>query len=759
MVPVGRVAPLILFCMNSAAFAAENPAPPHPRAAAAASHAERGYAIGPVPEWVVPAKESEGTPVERAPMHYELIDEQVRLGGKLEQDYAHVVRVVNDSSGLSVAAHIEVVFDPTFQKVTLHRLDLVRDGQRTSRLNKDYPLLRRETQLERQMYDGRETLSINIDDVRTGDKIDYAYTVSGANPVFDGKFVHVFWMRSTSAPEALHQARLLAPVSRDIHVQAPADVKPQITTLGALRESIFRRENVPRFSAEPLTAYSALTKDQLWFSEFADWGEVARWGAGLFSAARSERQLAAQAEELKAGRGSPEAQVLATLDFVQKEVRYFGTELGQNTHRPVAPQQVLKQRFGDCKDKVGLLIGLLQQQDIQASPVLVSSFLREDLPNVLPSPLAFDHVISRVDLGGSTYWLDATHAHQTGALAERQSIGFGQGLVLAADSTQPVLLPRPYDKERLNVRDIIHFKSFTEDPTLEARITYRGDYAEGMREVLAKQNLSDVANQLGSPYLKLYPKARMLGTAEVEESSAEDAVTLVLHFVLPDFWRFPEQKALVSPLLPYLVHDALVLPRAQVREQPLAFPLLGIIRHTIVVEFPEDVYDKLPHARSEDGDAHLTLRQTLTGTLRSEEFLAELHVNVDQVMPEDWTAFSSKADEMLRKVSFVASLPTVPLARQPELLHDVKAELAKPRAKGAPDNSLDRARLLLLTAEIEGGRLTPPLAAQALTARATLNTSLGHRDAALADSARAQQLAPSSADPLNGSGLKNEADH
>src|SRR5580704_462874 len=129
MVPVGRVAPLILFCMNSAAFAAENPAPAHPRAAATASHAERGYAIGPVPEWVVPAKESEGTPVERAPMHYELIDEQVRLGGKLEQDYAHVVRVVNDSSGLSVAAHIEVVFDPTFQKVTLHRLDLVRDGQ------------------------------------------------------------------------------------------------------------------------------------------------------------------------------------------------------------------------------------------------------------------------------------------------------------------------------------------------------------------------------------------------------------------------------------------------------------------------------------------------------------------------------------------------------------------------------------------------------------------------------------------------------
>ena len=39
------------------------------------------------------------------------------------------------------------------------------------------------------MYDGRETLSIVLDDVRVGDEIDYAYSLRGGNPVFGDKFV------------------------------------------------------------------------------------------------------------------------------------------------------------------------------------------------------------------------------------------------------------------------------------------------------------------------------------------------------------------------------------------------------------------------------------------------------------------------------------------------------------------------------------------------------------------------------------------
>ena len=170
-------------------------------------------------------------------MHYRVIDEQTRLLGKSETNYLHVVRVIDEAAGLEGAAHIEIDFDPSYQKSTLHHLELVREGQRSSRLGKRYPLLRRETQLEKQMYDGRQTLSIVVDDVRVGDEIDYDYSLAGSNPVFGGKFVRTLWMRNVRGPEALHQVRLLAPLARDIHYRNP-DKAMRVTTrmLGDFRD-------------------------------------------------------------------------------------------------------------------------------------------------------------------------------------------------------------------------------------------------------------------------------------------------------------------------------------------------------------------------------------------------------------------------------------------------------------------------------------------------------------------------------------------
>jgi len=68
--------------------------------------------------------------------------------------------------------------------------------------------------------------------------------------------------------------------------------------------------------------------------------------------------------------------VLVALEFVQKQIRYFGTEIGPYSHRPASPETVLKRRYGDCKDKVALLSTLLDRLDIRATPILVSATMR-----------------------------------------------------------------------------------------------------------------------------------------------------------------------------------------------------------------------------------------------------------------------------------------------------------------------------------------------------------------------------------------------
>lgn len=721
--------------------------PSHSAPHASAADAARGYAIGPAPAWVVPAKERPSTPVDRAPMHYRLIDEQVRAEDRSKTEYVHVLREVNDAAGLSRASQIQIEFDPSYQTLVLHKLDVVRDGKRLSQLHRKFPLLQRETQLERQMYDGRVTLSIVLDDVRAGDEVDYAYSIRGSNPVFDGKFVHETWLGTDVGPVALYQVRLLAPAGRTIHHSAPAgDVKVETRALGAWQETLFRRESVPQLRGEPRAPASAFLPQQLQFSEFADWAEVARWGQALFAQDGSGPLLDDEVARIKAQASTPTDQLLAALRFVQQDVRYFGTEIGANTHKPTSPDKVIEQRFGDCKDKVTLLAALLKRLGLQATPVLVNTGLRGALDRVLPSPLDFDHVIARVDLDGTAYYLDGTRSEQTGTLPRRQSVGLGRGLLLAADTTGLTVLPSAADSKRVTVKDTIRFTRIADDPTLESRITYYGDLAELMRASLAARGPQPISDQLAGTYLKMYPKAKASDAMQVEQVPDDDAITFVQHYTVPGFWRFPDERALVADQTAWVDIEALSYPKSESRREPMAIELPGIYRHTITVDFPEDVYTQAPSQHYEDGDTHLTLHTSVTGSRRQTVFDAELHLIADEVKPDEWSAYMSKLAAITPHLAGTIAIPSLPHDRMDALNQALKAQnerLKQRDVKLVTDVQREAYfKTTTLTAQIDGGRLPPLLKAQALTQRGVQYDNLGRFADALPDFDAALALDP-----------------
>jgi lipoprotein NlpI/transglutaminase-like putative cysteine protease len=751
---------LALACAPLAAGAAPSAKTGHASHHAGATHAAtaRGYLIEPAPTWVVPAAESPNAHVEAAPMDYRVIDEQVRAEGRNKISYLHVVRRVNDNAGLSRASQIQVQFDPSFQTLVLHQLDVVRNGRRLSQLHRKFPLLQRETQLERQMYDGRVTLSIVLDDVRAGDQIEYAYSVRGSNPVFDGKFVHQTWIGAEGAPVALYQVRLLAPLDRNIHHSAPGqDVTVTSRELGPWRETVFRRESVAPLHPEAGTPPSAYLAQRLEFSEFADWAEVARWGQALFAQNGSGPLLDQEVAQIKAQAATPAEQVRAALEFVQQQVRYFGTEIGANTHRPTSPDKVIAQRFGDCKDKVTLLAALLQRLGLQATPVLVNTALRGDVDRLLPSPLDFDHVIARVDLDGTAYYLDGTRNEQSGTLAHRQSTGLGKGLPLAADTQALAALPSAADSPRLTIKDTIVFSRIADDPTLESRITYHGELAEALRATLAARGSEVVARQLASTYLKVYPKARAAGAMQVEQSSDDDAVTFVQHFNVPGFWRFPEERALVGDEVAWGVAQALSYPKSESRAAPYLIELPGIYRHTVTVKLPEDVFAQAPAQHFEDGDSHLSLRVDQRGSKRESVFDTELHLQGGEVRPDEWAAYMSKVTSLEHHLQNVVVVPSVPKDKQDAAVQAMKAgaeQLRRDPHKYATDVQRGSSlKLLALSAQIDGGRLPPSLKAQALTDRGAAYDNLGRYAEAQADFAQALQLDADSRETLTGAAI------
>ena len=672
-------------------------------------------------------------------MHYRIIDEQVLVGSNTMAEFTRVVRVVNQAAGLAAASQIELEFDPSYQALTLHMLDIVRAGQRVPKLDrKRVELLQREKQLEQRIYDGRVTVSIVLDDVRVGDEIELAYTVSGQNPVFGGKFVHNAWMTSHRGPVLLYQSRLLAPEARNIrYLKGPADATVESQVLAGQRETIFRRQDVPTLRSEPGAPYAALLSEQLQFSEFADWAEVAVWGEKLFREPAAGPRLAQKAEELRAALTPPADPVRETLRFVQQDVRYFGIEIGAGTHKPNPPDQVLDQRFGDCKDKVSLLAALLQRQGVVARPVLVSTRLRQHVDRMLPSPLAFDHVIARVDIGGKTLWLDPTRGQQTGSLAARQVVGMGRGLELAAGTMALSTLPTAFDSERMAVEDRIQVGNFTAAPTLESRITYRGDLAEGYREAINAQGLVAIADSLTAAYVKTYPKLRRLAPAAMETVADDDALTIVQRFALPEFWRFTEQRVLLADIVMWGPVEALLPPKLETRRQPLAFVLPGIYRHRVRVDFAEDVYGQTSTRRQDDGDAHFSLSVVIDGGRRHAEYSTEVRLGVAEVEPAQWPAFAAALNKALPKLGGVVGVSAVPMARTDALSAEIKVleeNLRSQRVKVVTQTQAQaRFKLLLLTAQMDGGRLAPALKAQALVARGVAYDNVGRTDDARQD--------------------------
>ena len=712
------------------------------------------YTVEPEPAWVAPAVESSAQ-VGRGGMHYRVIDEQIRVEDKASSNHSHVVRVVDDVGGLTVASQIEIEFDPSYQTLAMHHLEIVRDGRRIDRLlGRKYQVLQRETQLERQVYDGRATLSIVLDDVRVGDEIDFSYTIRGANPVFDGKFVYTAWMSTYRGATALYQVRLLAPAERKIRVHAGSpDIALRERVFGGMRETVLRREAVPRLEVEADSSYSALLPHQVQFSEFADWADVSRWGERLFAQGGTGDLVERKAAEIRRSTPRNDERLLAALSFVQGEIRYFGTEIGVGTHRPESPDRVMERRFGDCKDKVTLLVALLHRLGIDAQPVLVSSTLHGRIDQLLPSPLAFDHVIARVQLAGATYWLDATRTHQGGPLASRQAITFERGLLLAPATNALAELPKPYDVERVAVDDTIRVERFTAAPVLVSRITYRGDMADSYRDVLATRSVHDVAERLSSPYLKIYPSLQVRAPLRVEEDAGDDAITFVQEFTLPSFWRFPEQRQLEGDIAQWAALDALAFPRSERRRDPMTLGSAGVYRQRITLQFPEDVYAQAASDRFEDGDSHVSLKTSVEGDRRHVVHTAEVRIGADQVDADDWKAFSAKVVQLRPRLSLVAGEPALPVERVDEVNRQLRAAEFAIRTKRVQFDSEAQVqayyRTISLSARIDAGRLPPDLLAQAYGVRGVMYDRIGNAKSASDDFNRAVALAPEADDILD----------
>ncbi len=623
-------------------------------ASAAASSASPGFTIGRTPAWVQPLAVDPSTPVPVAPYQYLVAEEQIRVQPGGTEHYYRTLRQVNDSSALAQGGQIELDFDPAYQRLVFHKIEIVRGSQRIDKLDaKKIRLLQREQQLERQVIDGRVTASIVLDDLRAGDRVEWSASVIGDNPVFGGRFVEVNWDGYGNAPIGTWRLRVLAPAARDIRTRVgdPATTTVTSSVHDGVRETLFKRASVPQLQADERLPPAEFLKWQVELSEFADWKEVATWAAQLFARAMQPSEAVdAQVAALEAKAPSRDALLRATLDFVQRDIRYFGTESGIDSHQPVLADIVLRQRFGDCKDKVALLAELLTRMGFDATPVIVSAHYQAATRGRLPSPLAFDHAIVRVMVDGKPVFLDATRSQQTGAIASREALDLGAGLLAQDGTADLTTLPDSRDTVHVETVDTFSFPRLANEGTLTSVTTLHGDAAEWFRSGFASQPRSDIERVVSADTVRAYPSLVANGPVEFETITEDNSVRVTSHYRTGDFWTLPEQRALVGRFVLSGLAAPLRLPDQATRTQPYRVGI-GLYLHNVVFEFGEPSPGTPRNSRFDETNQVFDLHIRFEAQPSRNDVFGELHIVSDVIPAADWQAHRDKINKVAARLA------------------------------------------------------------------------------------------------------------
>jgi hypothetical protein len=545
------------------------------------------YTIAPPSSWIVPIDHEleRQTPegAARSGVRTLLDDEQTRVTDDSVERYHHIARKITSKSGIESTSELSFEVDPPHEHLVLHFIRIHRDGRADDALRpSELHVIQKESDLSQRIYVGTLSIMAFLHDVRAGDVIDYAYSLRGRNPVLGPRFSDTFRLGAAGSAHRL-RVRLLTPRARAFTIAPRSYVTPpEERDLDLFHEHVWDRRDVAAIEFEDDMPRWFRPFPRVEVSEHRSWAEVAAWALPLYPEPRLTPALEQQIARLRAVGPDEQARVLAALRFVQDDIRYLGIELGPSSHQPESPAVVLDRRFGDCKDKTRLLVTLLRALGIEADPALVNADLGRGLDERLPSPLAFNHVITRVRTGGRTYWLDPTRSAEHGSLDALERPDVERALVVHPDTRELTVVPPP-TLDAPSIEELHEVLAPRYDAPAEVRLTtrFRGRTADAIRRSIESTDRAELSRRYLNDFARDEPSAVEIAPPAIDDDLVNDTLTLVERYRVPDFWASKSKVFRAA-----LIQRALASPRISRRKTPLALEHPTFLTHELRVSSP-----------------------------------------------------------------------------------------------------------------------------------------------------------------------------
>lgn len=423
---------------------------------ATAVHAGDTIGRGAPPAWVkaAPVVDQPAPAANGDAFRIEVFDQQYYFDGAGSHVYVRSRAAVLTPQALASFGTVALPWNPAAQDVTVHAVDIWRGDQRIDALEgRDFAILRRETNLEAAVVDGVLTATLQLDDLRVGDRLEFAYSVKTHIPLMGS---HAEFLASGAVPASVDQYFFRAswPTSINMQIQATDDwPRPQVRRRGDRSEievALTGVEPVLVPADAPLRFHYVKVLEG---TDYAAWSDVSALFVPLYEQASvlaDDSPLHAEIERIRTTHSSQADQVLAALRLVQDEVRYLALAMGEGGLLPATADDTWNRRLGDCKGKTSLLLALLKGLGVEAHPVLAST-VNDALDQRLPAMSAFDHVFVQAVVDGQIVWLDGTRVGDR-SLTALPPLAYGWVLPVKAGAT---LVRLPSDPPSEYLREVL----------------------------------------------------------------------------------------------------------------------------------------------------------------------------------------------------------------------------------------------------------------------------------------------------------------
>ncbi len=439
------------------------------------------------------------------------------------------------------------------------------------------------------LYSDAREVHVSVPAVHPGETVEYGVVEVIQEPLVPGQF----WFQQNFEKNAITlEQRLTLDVPAERAVKFASSPGLNVRTEESNGRRIYSWTTSHAARTEAAGAPKPEDEPDVSVSTFSSWAELGAWFQSLVRAGASVTpEIQKKADELTQTAKAPREKLEALYDYVAEEFGYVNLPFGTSRFEPHALAVILKNGYADAIDKHALLAALAAAEGLEADAALVS--WRRNAESEVPSPAAFDHVITRVTLGSDVIWLDTTtEVAPFGFLIS--SLRHKQALEIPAEGAA-TFAETPADPP-FPVHQLWRLEgTINELGKLDARVHYalRGD-----NEVLLRLAFRQ------TPQAKWGELAQAIAASdglrgdvnEVKPSDLKDTrhpFTLDYHVVVGGFLDWTSKRAQLSPPLP-----PLALPDAVPSAGPLSLGSPAEVSIEMKLEVPARYTARAPTATS-----------------------------------------------------------------------------------------------------------------------------------------------------------------